>query len=56
MSEGFYPQESFLMGPCYQRLKACAGYAESTGNPALITDVDHLKEALEGRDGTRITG
>ena len=56
MSEGFYPQESFLMGAMLPKVEACAGYAESTGNPALITDVDHLKEALEGRDGTRITG
>jgi carbamate kinase len=35
------------------KFEACAGYAESTGNPVLITDVDHLKE---GRDGTWITG
>ena len=51
LSAGGFPDGSML-----PKVETCAGYAESTDNPALIIDVDHLKEALEGRDGTRITG
>jgi len=40
------------MGP---KVEACTMYVESIGNPAPIIDVDSLKDALWGRDGTWIT-
>ncbi|NYT01771.1 MAG: carbamate kinase [Methanosarcinales archaeon] len=37
------------MGP---KVEAAVRYAEAMGHKALITDVEHLAGALEGRDGT----
>jgi carbamate kinase len=37
------------MGP---KVESAAYYAKALGRKALITDVDHLKEALSGIAGT----
>ncbi len=39
------------MGP---KVAAAADFVAATGNPALITDVDHLLEAVAGRAGTTV--
>ncbi len=49
LDEGHFPRGS--MGP---KVEASITFVESTGREALITDMAKLKEALEGRTGTRI--
>lgn len=44
---GEFPPGS--MGP---KVKASILYARATGKKALITDLDHLADALEGQEGT----
>ncbi|MGH9167698.1 MAG: carbamate kinase [Acidimicrobiia bacterium] len=39
------------MGP---KVEAAADYVEEVGQPALITDIDHLETAMAGRAGTLI--
>lgn len=47
LKEGEFPPGS--MGP---KVEASLLYARATGCKALITDLDHLADALEGQDGT----
>lgn len=49
MEEGQFPAGS--MGP---KIEASLQFVESSGQEVLITDVDHLREALAGNAGTRI--
>ncbi len=49
LKEGHFPKGS--MGP---KIEASIKFVEETGREALITDMTKLKEALEGRTGTRI--
>ena len=49
LADGQFPPGS--MGP---KITAAIKYLEMGGNMAVITDHDHLKEALEGKAGTRI--
>ena len=49
LREGQFPPGS--MGP---KIEAAIQFVRRGGNEVLITDVDHLREALEGRAGTRI--
>jgi carbamate kinase len=49
LEEGQFPRGS--MGP---KIEASIKFVESTGREALITDMTKLKEALEGKTGTRI--
>jgi carbamate kinase len=49
LSSGEFPSGS--MGPM---VEAAAMYTKSTGCPALITNVERLSDALEGKAGTRI--
>ena len=44
----------FPRGSMRPKIEAATDYVEATGRPALITDVGHLRGALEGADGTRI--
>jgi carbamate kinase len=46
---GQFPAGS--MGP---KIEASLQFVRATGKPVLITDVEHLREALEGKDGTAI--
>ncbi len=48
-SEGQFPAGS--MGP---KIEAALQFVRSTGQQVLITDVEHLRDALEGRAGTVI--
>lgn len=50
LEEGEFPPGS--MGP---KVEASLLYARATGRKALITDLDHLAEALEGKEGTWIS-
>ena len=49
LEEGQFPRGS--MGP---KIEASIKFVEETGREALITDMATLKEALEGKTGTRI--
>ena len=49
LDEGHFPRGS--MGP---KIEASIRFVKETGREALITDMAKLKEALEGRTGTRI--
>lgn len=49
LREGQFPAGS--MGP---KIEAAIHYVRNGGTEALITDVEHLRDAMEGREGTRI--
>ncbi|MEO6259559.1 MAG: carbamate kinase [Thermoanaerobaculia bacterium] len=51
LASGQFPAGS--MGP---KIEAAVQFVKNTGKEVLITDVEHLREALEGRDGTLIAG
>jgi len=50
LAAGQFPAGS--MGP---KIEAAVQFVRSTGREVLITDVEHLREALEGREGTLMT-
>ena len=39
------------MGP---KIEAAVQFVRASGNQVLITDVEHLRDAVEGREGTVI--
>jgi carbamate kinase len=49
LSEGQFPAGS--MGP---KIEASIQFVQASGQQVLITDVEHLRDALEGKDGTVI--
>jgi carbamate kinase len=49
LREGQFPAGS--MGP---KIEAAVQFVRASGGEVLITDVEHLRDGLEGRDGTRI--
>jgi carbamate kinase len=49
LSEGQFPPGS--MGP---KIEAAIDFVRRSGQEVLITDVDHLREGLEGKKGTRV--
>lgn len=49
LDQGEFPPGS--MGP---KVESAIAYARATGRPALITNVESLADALEGRNGTRV--
>lgn len=49
LADGQFPPGS--MGP---KIEASIEFVERSGREVLITDVDHLREALEGNAGTRL--
>lgn len=49
LADGQFPAGS--MGP---KVEASVQFVRATGHNVLITDVEHLRDALEGRDGTLI--
>jgi len=49
LRDGQFPAGS--MGP---KIEAAVQFARGSGGEVLITDVEHLREALESREGTRI--
>ncbi|HUP66081.1 MAG TPA: carbamate kinase [Thermoanaerobaculia bacterium] len=50
LKDGQFPPGS--MGP---KIEAAIGFAREKGREVLITDVEHLREALQGEAGTRVT-
>ena len=50
LADGHFPPGS--MGP---KIEASIDFVRRTGHEVLITDVDHLREGLDGKAGTRIT-
>ena len=50
LREGQFPAGS--MGP---KIEAAIQFVRRCGKEVLITDIEHLREALEGNNGTRIT-
>ena len=50
MAEGQFPPGS--MGP---KIDAVCGFVEQSGRDAIITSLDRMKDAVEGRTGTRVT-
>jgi carbamate kinase len=51
LTAGQFPAGS--MGP---KIEAAIQFARASGKSVLITDVEHLRDALEGREGTLIGG
>jgi len=49
LRDGQFPAGS--MGP---KIEAAAQFVRATGGEVLITDVEHLRDALAGKDGTRV--
>ncbi|HEY8133884.1 MAG TPA: carbamate kinase [Thermoanaerobaculia bacterium] len=49
LRDGQFPAGS--MGP---KIEAAVQFVRTSGGEVLITDVEHLRDALEGREGTRI--
>ena len=49
LRDGQFPAGS--MGP---KIEAAIQFVRTSGGEVVITDVDHLRDALEGREGTRI--
>ena len=49
LAEGQFPPGS--MGP---KIEAAIRFVESTGGTAIITNADHIADALEAKEGTRI--
>lgn len=49
LRDGQFPAGS--MGP---KIEAAIQFVKGSGNDVLITDVEHIRDALEGREGTRI--
>ncbi|HKO00217.1 MAG TPA: carbamate kinase, partial [Thermoanaerobaculia bacterium] len=50
LAAGQFPAGS--MGP---KIEAAIQFVRARGGEVLITDVEHLRDALEGKDGTLIT-
>ena len=50
-----YSEEGqFAPGSMLPKIQALTDYVESTGNLAMITDPEHLSDAMKGLSGTRI--
>ena len=49
LAEGQFPAGS--MGP---KIEAAVQFVRASGREVLITDVEHLREALDGKDGTLV--
>jgi len=49
LADGQFPAGS--MGP---KIESAINFAETTGGTAIITNADHVADALEGKDGTQI--
>ena len=54
MARRYYEEGHFPPGNMGPKVKAAMRFAERTGNIAIITSLDKVVEALEGKTGTRI--
>ncbi|MDK2900971.1 MAG: carbamate kinase [Thermosipho sp. (in: thermotogales)] len=53
-AEKYMNEGHFTKGSMLPKIEACISFVTSTNRPALITDMEKLKDALEGKTGTRI--
>jgi carbamate kinase len=53
-AEAYLAQGQFPAGSMGPKIEAAVAFVRRTGHDVLITDVDRLREALDGKDGTRI--
>ncbi|ACJ75557.1 carbamate kinase-like carbamoyl phosphate synthetase [Thermosipho africanus H17ap60334] len=53
-AEKYMNEGHFAKGSMLPKIEACISFVTSTNRPALITDMEKLKDALEGKTGTRI--
>ena len=54
-AERYLGEGQFAPGSMGPKIQAAVQFVRGGGGEVLITDVEHVREALEGRDGTRIT-
>ncbi len=55
-AEQYIAEGQFAPGSMLPKVEACIRFARATGNKALITALDRIKDGLAGRTGTIITG
>lgn len=53
-AEKYMKEGHFAKGSMLPKIEACISFVKSTNKPALITDMEKLKDALDGKTGTRI--
>jgi carbamate kinase len=53
-AEKYIEEGHFAKGSMLPKIEACISFVKDTRKPALITDMEKLKEALEGKTGTKI--
>lgn len=54
-AQEYIAQGHFAKGSMLPKIQACVDFVRNTGKPALITDMEKLKDALAGKTGTKIT-
>jgi carbamate kinase len=53
-AEKYRAEGQFPAGSMEPKIEAAVSFVKATGKEVLITDVDHLREALDGKGGTTI--
>lgn len=53
-AEKYIEEGHFAKGSMLPKIEACVSFAKDSGKAALITDMEKLKDALEGKTGTKI--
>ena len=53
-AEKYIGEKQFAPGSMLPKVQAIIDYVQSTGNIGMITDPEHLGEAVDGKGGTRI--
>ncbi len=54
-AEAYMNEGHFAKGSMLPKIEACVDFVKMSGNDALITDMEKLAEAIDGKTGTRIT-
>jgi len=55
-AEGYLAQGQFPAGSMGPKIEAAILFVRARGGEVLITDIDHLREGLDGTAGTRVRG
>ncbi|KLO21751.1 carbamate kinase [Marinitoga sp. 1155] len=53
-AEKYIAEGHFAKGSMLPKIESCVSFVKDAKKPALITDMEKLKEALEGKTGTKI--
>ncbi|WGS64638.1 carbamate kinase [Marinitoga aeolica] len=53
-AEKYIEEGHFAKGSMLPKIESCISFVKDSGKPALITDMEKLKDALEGKTGTKI--